>query len=169
MIRVPTEKDAGAIASVHVASWRETYPGIIPEEILDSLDEARRTDQWRRWFDPADRSRRSMVVYERAGRILGFCSGTVPPGSAEAELETLYLLKGAQGQGHGRRLLVEVAGRLQELGATSLVLWMAVGNPTAGFDERLGGRIVETKAKPFGPFTIEEVCYRWEWIGDLSD
>lgn len=167
MIRAATEMDVEAIASVHVASWRETYPGIMPREILDGLDESRRAAQWQRWFDPADASRRSLVVFEREGKIVGFGSGTVPGESTEAELETLYLLKRAQGSGDGRRLMVDRAGRLQRLGATSLILWMAEGNPTGGFYDRLGGTIVEMKAKPFGPFTINEVCYRWERIGDL--
>lgn len=37
MIREAIESDVEAIAHVHVASWRETYPGIMPQPILDSL------------------------------------------------------------------------------------------------------------------------------------
>ena len=33
MIRAATEADVDAIAHVHVAAWRETYPGIMPQEI----------------------------------------------------------------------------------------------------------------------------------------
>ena len=45
-IRVATERDVEAIESVHVASCREMYPGILPREILDSLDASRRAAQW---------------------------------------------------------------------------------------------------------------------------
>ena len=47
-IRRATIHDASGIAKVHVDSWRTTYTGIVPQEYLDSLDYAARTELWKR-------------------------------------------------------------------------------------------------------------------------
>ncbi len=36
-IRPATLEDATAIAAIHVQSWRETYAGIMPEEVIGRL------------------------------------------------------------------------------------------------------------------------------------
>ena len=36
-VRAATVRDADDIAIVHVTSWRETYPGIVPQSVLDDL------------------------------------------------------------------------------------------------------------------------------------
>ena len=168
MIRDATEADVDAIAHVHVTAWRETYPGIMPPEILDSLDASRRAAQWLRWFAAHASSRRQVLaVREMDGDVVGFASGAISDGSNEAELETLYLLRRVQGHGDGRRLFAHVAAGLTDLGASSLVLWVADGNPTADFYAHLGGVITATEDKPFGPYTITEHRYRWEDIRTL--
>ncbi|GAA4247772.1 hypothetical protein [Dactylosporangium darangshiense] len=47
-IRPATVEDAGAVAAVHVGSWRAAYRGIVPQEHLDGLDVARGTEILRR-------------------------------------------------------------------------------------------------------------------------
>lgn len=170
MIREAVIEDVDAIAAVHVAAWRETYPGIMPREILDGLGVGQRAAQWRRWFDPASEQpdRRVLTVCVHDGKVVGFASGAVPDEDDQAELQTLYLLKRAQGQGYGRHLIEDLAGRLATLGATSLMLWMADGNPTGGFYKHLGAVPTEIMAKPFGPYTVTERCYRRPDIGALT-
>ena len=169
MIRAATEADAEAIGRVHVNAWRETYPGIMPREILDSLDESRRATQWRRWFAANGSNRQVLAVCELDGEVVGFASGAMSDASDEAELFTLYLLRRAQGHGYGRDLFALVAAGLSDLGARSLTLWMADGNPTAGFYAHFGGQVVESKAQPFGPYTVPESRYRWDDIRTLFD
>jgi hypothetical protein len=36
-IRIATPDDAQALAEMHVASWRETYSGLLPDKMLSSL------------------------------------------------------------------------------------------------------------------------------------
>lgn len=167
MIRDGQPNDVSAIAHVHVLAWRETYPGIMPREVLDGLDEGQRAAQWERWFAAGRAVRQSLAVCELSGEVVGFASGAVPEGGKEAELFTLYLLGKAQGAGLGQALFAHVAGRLADLGARSLILWMAEGNPTGGFYLHLGGTVIEAKDKPFGPYMIRELCYRWDDISTL--
>lgn len=168
MIRTAVQSDVEAIAAVHVASWRETYPGIMPQEILDGLSEVQRGDQWRRWFLPGRPLREALIVCEDAGEVVGFASAVIPPESSGAELLTLYLLRRAKGRGFGRRLFEGIAERMRRHGATTLMCWLAAGNPTAGFYEHLGGVVVERRAEAFGSFTVEEIQYRWADISNLN-
>lgn len=102
------------------------------------------------------------------GEVVGFAAAIIPADGTEAELLTLYILQRAQGRGFGRQLMTDIAGRMQRQGAMSLMLWMAVGNPTAGFYAHMGGAVVETEAKPFGSHTVMESRYRWADIEDLG-
>lgn len=164
MIQAAVESGVKAIARVHVASWRETYPGIMPPEILDGPREEQRADQWRRWFLPERGLREALTVCEDAGKVVGFASAAIPPESREVELLTLYLRRRIQGRSFGRQLMTDIATRMQQRGATSLICWMAVGDPTAGFYEHMGGIVVDTKIQPFGSASVEEVQYRWPGI-----
>lgn len=168
MIRTAVESDLEAIAHVHVASWRETYPGIVPAAILDGLREEQRAAQWRRWFLPDRPLREGLVVCEDEGKVVGFASAVISPDGTEAELLTLYLLRRVQGRGFGRDLMTDIAQRMQRQGATSLTLWVARGNPTAGFYRRLGGIVVATRVETFGEHTVEEAQYRWADISLLT-
>jgi hypothetical protein len=44
LIRRAEPRDAAGIAHVHVASWRTTYRGIVPDSYLDALDEPERAE-----------------------------------------------------------------------------------------------------------------------------
>ena len=50
-IRRARLEDAAAVAYVHVAGWRETYPGIVPARTLASMDVFSRTRYWAQVLD----------------------------------------------------------------------------------------------------------------------
>ena len=102
MVRDAIESDVVAIARVHVTSWRETYAGLMPKDVLDGLSETQRADQFRQWFRPDRPLREALTVCEDDGEVVGFASALIPAGSAEAELERLYLVQAAKGRGFGR-------------------------------------------------------------------
>ena len=68
IIRTAQIADAEGIAGVHVDAWRETYRGIVPDEILNQLSYERRAQQWKRSI--AERHQ-CLFVAEDAGRIAG--------------------------------------------------------------------------------------------------
>ena len=47
-VRAAVERDAEAVAHVHVESWRSTYRGLVPDDYLAGLSVERRADNWRR-------------------------------------------------------------------------------------------------------------------------
>jgi hypothetical protein len=85
--------DAGAIAAVHVAAWRSTYPGILPDAYLARLSPTRLAFQYR----AAIGSGATVIVAAAGGsgpRIVGFTTAgpARTAGLGDGEVETLYVL-----------------------------------------------------------------------------
>jgi ribosomal protein S18 acetylase RimI-like enzyme len=132
--------DADGIAFVHVTSWRETYRGLVPEEMYDDAALERRRIWWGEVIERAAAGtlRSTTRVAELGGRIVGFATvGPTREGHQERPLELgmLYTLAEVHGRGIGDALLAAV------LGDTPAQLWVAEENPRARrFYERHGFR-----------------------------
>jgi ribosomal protein S18 acetylase RimI-like enzyme len=166
MVRPARLDDAQGIARVQVASWRTTYPGMIPQDYLDSMDEAVFVARW------SDRlrhetSRRATFVAEDDGHLVGFASGgSEREGDAryQGELYAIYVLDEWQGRGLGRELANAIAGVLADRGLLSMLVWVLRDNLSArAFYERLGGVYVREHSLDFGAgFEVTEVSYGWD-------
>ena len=162
-IRVAEARDAGAIAHVHVESWRTTYEGVVPQEYLDSLSEAARAMVWQDWLTRDI----SMFVAEVDGAVVGFAGGgpnREPLAGYDAELYTIYLLREVQGQGIGRDLLHTVAKALVGKGHRGMLAWVLERNPAVGFYEKTGARCLMKKQIEIGGASLTEIAMGW---GDL--
>jgi len=168
MVRPAELNDATEIARVHVATWRSTYGGLLPDDFLASLSEAHYTERWRRVI--ADGSSRVFVV-EDAGSIAGFASGgreRAGETGFTGELYALYVLQEDQRRGHGRELVRAVAGELRELRLPDMIVWVLRDNSSArAFYERLGGTYVRAQPITIGTATLEEVSYGWRSLDDI--
>jgi L-amino acid N-acyltransferase YncA len=103
-VREATIEDARAIAEVHLASWKTTYPGIIPQEHIDGL----RVEDGRARWETRLREKTTMVfvAVDEAG-VFGFAAGGSimhPVDGYEGELAAIYLLASHQGKGAGAAL-----------------------------------------------------------------
>lgn len=150
------------MARVHVESWRTTYAGLLPEEVLRArLSTESRETLWKRVL--ADASQFSFVAVDGA-EVVGFSNGGKNRG-AEAEyageLYSMYLLEAYQRRGLGRALAEALAGRLLASGMNSMVAWVLANNPSRGFYEALGGKLVGSKPFVLEGATFEEVGYGW--------
>ena len=165
-LRDATPYDARPIAEVHVATWRTTYPGIMPQEHLDTLSVGQFAADWaNRLADSrAEGQTRILVAEDEAGQIVGFSSGGPErTGDAEypGEIYTLYLLQALQGRGLGRRLLTAMARRLSEDGYPALMLWTHIRNPARAFYEAMGGQNARTRQRVVSGVTYDDVGYGW--------
>lgn len=160
--------DAAAIGAVHVASWRSTYAGILPDSYLARLSATRQALYYR-----AAIAAGSIVIVaghkagHKAGpRIVGFTTAgsARTPQLGEGEIETLYVLDDYRDQGIGRQLIQAAASELAGAGCRSVFAWVLRDNPSRFFYQRLGGQqaaVGETRVA--GTF-LAQSAYRWDPI-----
>ena len=171
-IREAAPSDAEAIARVEMESTQTTYPGIMPDGYLASID----LDEWtqrrkQRLEDP--RQRDVSYVAEVEGQIVGWARGG-PERSDDkeytGELYAIYLLDAHQRRGIGTRLTGIVARHLMTAGMTSMLVRTASANTQSRqFYEALGGNVVDEGKTTVDGLQIPTVVYGWRDICPLAD
>lgn len=158
--------DAEALAEVHVTSWRETYRGLLPDAYLDRMSVPAHTRRWRRALLSPSPHDVTLAAADRLG-LVGYAAGGPSryQVEGEAEIATLYVLRRAQRQGLGRRLIADTARVLAANGARSLMISVLRDNlPARTFYERLGGVADAPRPEPGPGGVLQEVAYVWEDI-----
>jgi ribosomal protein S18 acetylase RimI-like enzyme len=160
-IEMARPEDPPQIAAAHVAAWRETYAGLVPQPVLDGLDPAPRERTWRRHLEQG----RPLAVALEASDVVGFAAGgpcqDCLPGFT-AELYAIYLLRRAQGRGGGQRLFEAIRTSLAAAGFDDLMLWVLADNhPARAFYQKRGGVIVGERAIEIGGTSLAECAYAW--------
>jgi ribosomal protein S18 acetylase RimI-like enzyme len=163
--------DADELGRVHVRSWRETYPGLLPQAALNRMSGAAHARRFRLELMRAQPGQVTLIAEDAEGAV-GYASGALVTGdgrAADAEVFTLYVLRAAQGAGVGRALLKSSARVLRAEGAKSLMLFVLSRNEKArGFYERLGGEaFAEVASRGWGA-GLTETAYRWKDIAALA-
>jgi GNAT superfamily N-acetyltransferase len=171
-VRLAREADAVGIARVHVDTWRTTYKGLMPDDLLAGLSYERRENYWRSLIADASRPEFVYVAEGDDGQIVGFVSGG-PELSGDpiykGALYAIYVLAEHQGRGIGRQLTRANCQRLIEQGMTSMLVWVLDTNPWRAFYEALGGKPVREKQETMGEAILNEVGYGWEDIRGLAE
>lgn len=168
-VRRATPEDAGVIAQVHRASWRSTYGGILPEDVIAAHAGRRSEATWRRQL--AERVPEAATwVAELEGALVGFAS--VGPArhrleGLESEIYALYVLQPAQRRGVGRALVTESARHFVRHGRFGFYLWVLKANRARMFYETLGGREIGEKTERLGLHAFAQVAYGWHDLTGL--
>lgn len=173
-IRNAGPDDAESIAAIHIASWRATYRGSIPDSYLDSLTIEQRLPMWKQVLVSASPLVRVWVA-ERDDEIVGFCSVGPPLSQADEPddslvLHTIYLDPNSIRRGIGRQLLDHAEHQMSRMDATTATLWVLESNePAKRFYEAAGWTTDGTEQldEIFGQ-TVREVRYRKRLAGDRS-
>lgn len=161
--------DAEDLARVHVASWRETYRGLLSDAFLARMSEPGFARRFRRTLMATDAGV-TLTAADRYG-LVGYAQGGVSRRNrtGEAEIATLYVLRAAQGHGLGKQLMIQTTRAMAAQGATSLMISVLRDNIRArGFYEHLGGEPEAARQEPGpGGRLLYEVAYRWADIRSL--
>lgn len=168
-IRQGIFSDAQGIAHVHVAAWRATYRGIVPQSFLDSLDVSSWAEAWKDWLI---QGKSHVYVAENDGEPCGFVSGGAlrePIEGFDAEVYAIYLLPSCQGRGTGKLLMQRLAETLRINGFSRVAVWVLIENPSCGFYEHLGGSRIAQKPIRIGDADLMEVAYGWQDIRILAN
>ena len=170
MIRRAGPGDAAGMAAVHVASWRSTYPGLLPDRYLVRLEPRLYAERWRRMLsDP--RAGRGCFVAVDGPHVVGFAWCGPQRTRVEGyggEFYAIYLLDHAQGVGIGRRLMAAMAEDLVDRGHVSALVWVLRDNPSRFFYERLGGARVAEHPIAFAGAELTETAYGWRDLIPLA-
>jgi ribosomal protein S18 acetylase RimI-like enzyme len=175
-IRLATLDDARGLGTMHVASWRETYTGVLPDKILSSLSIEGRVAMWDQIMrEPT--SAGSTVVYlaERDRSIIGFGScgaqrtDDLKAKGYDGEFSAIYVLSAFQGQGIGARLLGRMSLDLIGRGFKGAALWVLRENLRARrFYEYHGGQIIAEREDIRDDTFLVELAYGWLDLKDLD-
>lgn len=170
-IREAVLSDVEGIAYVHVESWKTTYHGLLPQEVISERTLERRTQLWKGALStPAVAS--SVFVAESDGRIVAFAQFGLtrsPELAFSHELYVIYGLKEFHGRGVGQALVRAGVHWLIDHSAESMMLWVLEGN-TVGrrFYEKLGGRVVGRRVDPISSTLVYELAYGWHDLSALA-
>ena len=165
--------DGPALGAVHVASWLETYTGILPDELLANLSVDARVAMWAGVLGDL-KANTGMTVYvaEDRERLVGFGACGKQRDEALAglgfsgEIGAIYILRSHQHLGLGRSMMSLMAQALLEADRRAATLWVLRENLIArSFYERLGGRVVGEQKEERPDAILVEVAYGWD---DLS-
>jgi len=177
-VRRARPSDAPAIGAVHVAAWRSTYPGILPDSYLARMSAPRQAAH----YDAMIRAGGGVHVATASGldlgpnggvaRVVGFATGGRARGGgaelAEGEIETLYVLDDWRERGLGRRLMRAAATHLAGMGCGSAFLWVLRDNPSRWFYSRLGGKPAAETTISFAGQAVAQMAYVWSPIDKLA-
>lgn len=171
LIRAATPEDALAIGHVHVASWRTTYRGLLPDSVLAAQSVEHRAATWREATQAVlkgDSRSFVLVAEDLADGIIGFAAAgpeREEVSAFDSELFAIYLLEHHQGCGVGRQLVRQAVHLLISQGHGSMRVWVLEGNPAEAFYKRLGGTRVSEKVRSMADRNLTEIAYAWT---DLS-
>jgi ribosomal protein S18 acetylase RimI-like enzyme len=176
VFRTATVDDAAMLASMHVASWRETYVGMLPDAMLAALSVDRRTAMWEQILREAA-APGSTIVHLAVidGKLAGFgsCGGqrneNLKLKGFNGEIGAIYVLQAFQRRGLGSRLLRTMASDLVSRTFTAASLWVLKDNAVARrFYERYGGRVIGEREDRRGDIVLAELAYGWAELEQLS-
>lgn len=168
-IRPAEPQDARIIADIYVETWRTSYAGMVPDQVLIDLSPSRITTSWnkaiRRGHD------RILVARDRADTVIGF--GSAGPNRERAnrfdgEIYTLYVHPDFQNRGTGRSLLHALFDALAAGGYQHCMLWVLAANPSRFFYHAMGGKICGEKSERLWGTDLLEFAYAWENIHALQ-
>jgi ribosomal protein S18 acetylase RimI-like enzyme len=128
-VRVAWADDAAAIGQVQVRAWQRQYDGVLPADVLASLDPEEFAHAWTESMSrPKDARNRVLVALER-NTVRGFAvtsPGSDPDLDPVTDGEVLELTVDPEhlGEGHGSRLLQACADTLRADRFGHAVTWL---------------------------------------------
>lgn len=145
-IRDATLTDAGEIAAIHCASWRDAYANVLDPGFLSGPIEDDRHVVWSERLEIPDPKRTVLVGETRDSAPIAFgCAYRDLDPVWGSWIDNLHVHPALRGSGIGRYIIEAIARRIEADAATrGLHLWVFEANEAAlRFYLRLGGEVVE--------------------------
>jgi len=158
-IRKASVKDALGIAIVQAYTWQTSYTGLLPEAILqDKIEHIRTKEQLLKKNIETNGNFLVALIEET---VVGFaCYGASRNEQYEndGEIAALYVLKGFQRLGIGKKLLTACTEEFRKNGLSHFILNCLRGNLSLGFYTEMGGSPVGSRQDTlFGTPVTEDI------------
>ncbi|ALS78541.1 N-acetyltransferase family protein [Planococcus kocurii] len=169
-IRKAEQKDASAIAKVHVDSWRTTYKEIMSSDFLNGLSYEKRTELWEE--NLLEKENHIIVAETSDGIIVGFGTAAKRKSNTverSGDLTSIYLFEDYQGQGIGKMLLKDLFLFFKHLDYERVFVEVLEDNKTRFFYEYYGAKLIDTVQLKIGGTVLNELIYEWENIDQVLE
>ena len=161
-VRPATDRDAQAIAQIHVATWQAAYTGLMPAEHLAQMTLEKRQAYW---SEAIEFGEPQVLVATCDGQVVGFVgydrSRDAKTRATVGEIWALYVSPAHWRQGVGLALWDGARDGLKEEGCTQVTLWVLLQNERAlEFFEHAAGfkrDMTTLKSVDFGSAKLEEI------------
>lgn len=172
-IRAASPSDVDAIASLHLASWRTAYRGIVPDEFLAAITLESRVIRWRKALSSSESPLTETIVAVDGHTIRGVCSfgpRRPPQSTGVGEVHALHVEPTSRRRGIGQLLLDDALRRLAIRGFSGAVLWVLRDNVDARhFYEAQGWAVTgEETVEERDGYAIPETRYAISFETDRS-
>lgn len=160
-IRKAVSEDALGITLVNVYTWKTTYTGLMPDEVIDSRigELIERAKKCRIDIEQND----NFFVAAVGHTIVGFCCYGKSRNKTyqnSGEIYALYALRGYQRLGIGKALFSVSIRTLIANGYSSMIINCLSGNPSLGFYQHMGGKIAAQREDGIkGRCITEDIFY----------
>ena len=154
MIRPMTSKDIEHVQQIVRVTWRETYCGIIPEELQTVFLEHSYSDM----MLLMRMTKTEMLIAESEGVPVGFANITKVDEDGDAELTAMYILPTHQQSGFGKKLFHNALSTLKS--ASQVFVYVDHKN-TGGraFYEKQGFKLLDIFEETFEGHPVETAQY----------
>jgi ribosomal protein S18 acetylase RimI-like enzyme len=175
-IALATPDDAQALAAMHIASWRETYAGILPDKMLAALSVESRAAAWSKiLLEPATTHSTVVFLAEHQETIMGFGScgaqrtESLRDNGYDGEISAIYVLREFQKRKIGTQLFRSTSSDLIHRGFSAAALWVLRENFRARrFYEHFGGKVIAEREDVREGTVLIELAYGWPDIKELD-
>lgn len=166
-VRPAKLEDAATLARIYVETWRDTYAGVLPDQMLVGMSDVRHAAAWTHELRSGDRFGDTLAAEAPNDGIVGLSTvGATRRGGPDTfidggEVYRLYVLPGWQNRGIGRALMLASFDWMltRKLGAA--MVWVVAQNPARFFYERLGGVRLGERTENLGGHQVQEIAYGW--------
>jgi L-amino acid N-acyltransferase YncA len=162
-IRCAQQNDLSTIASIHVASWKDAYAGIVPRRVIESQNIEKSLAGWKKTFN--NHPNNITVAENKSGELVGFCCAGVANNVEEAatwEVYGLHVQPKLRGKGIGTQLLHEALNKARAEGHKKAIVWTLEDLLLSRkFYEKRGAYLSHSKKWHTVPNMLE-VAYCWD-------
>ena len=158
-IRQATQSDFQAIAAIHIESWKDSYPDVLPAEFLDWKINRVFLKHW----NEIEMQNEDIILVAEENYVIGFIAVWCRP---IPFIDNLHVRPSKRSKKVGSALMSAVSKELINHGHKTAYLWVFESNQKAiRFYERLGGIQKEQSMKTV--FGYDVLSRKIEW-NDLS-